>query len=1661
MPYYSTGCSYNDFINNFSTTGGVLNISNNNSGCNGTLPNSYTYNSNMTVSQFQGMNVNISVQSGGSWSQGFRIWIDWNHDFDFSDVGEDVWSSGSASTSVFTGSITVPIGALPGITRMRVLCSFASVPNQSAFCGINYSFGECEDYNFEILGISACSGLPAPGKTFASTSIACIGENINLTLQNQTNSSGVTYQWYNNAGPILGASNATLSVTANSNDTYYCAVTCSGTTVNSTPTTISIRNFLECYCIPVMPNGCGTTHYISNVTFESSFTPINNTSGSCQSLGYSNYTTSILPANVTQGDAILPGGIKVEINNGGQEFAGAWIDFNHDANFSASEYILLTDEDGAAPWIYTNATVFVIPAITLTGLTRIRVRSQYNSTILPNTACSAYYTGEIEDYLIYIHEIQPCNGLPNTANIVASTNTVCPGDTVYFSLQNQISQSGIAYQWYNNGGAITGATNSYYIQGILSPDSIYCSISCGGGNSIFSNGIGITTSNFNCYCAANSQTGSSGGYYGLITNVTFDSINNSSGFPLLPPNYTNYQPGNNTTTHILPGSVHTINVTLSKYTQAAVWIDFDQSGTFDTYEFTYIGSNPNSAPFTFNTNISFPTGLLPGQTKMRIRSEAQSSSTSNSFTFNPSNSCGNTYVGETEDYTIYIDPLPICSNVTNPGNTLASESSVCFGVTVLFTLQNNTNASALNYQWYSKIQGLIQGATNSYYSQPINTTDTFWCEVKCPISGQNEVSNYTVVNMKDFLECYCTSSPAYTYDEEIYKIIINNNVTPSLYSDINSCINPAPGTGSILNRYSNFKNLGALTTVSKDQTVSFSIFEDECDGAAYFQCGIAMWIDYNHNGSFLDAGEKVYGEQTTASGPRTAIGTFTVPSNALSGITAMRVTAAEGFAGSALTPCLNYSFGETEDWLINIIPATITSLFATTACNSYTWSKDGQTYISSGIYTSTNINSSGALVIDSLNLTINNSTTSNIAITACDSYFWQGVTYTSSGSYINTTTNNSGCDSIEILNLIINNSSGSLYYDTVCNSYSWNVSGQTYNQSGIFTISSLNSVGCPHVDSLLLIVHDNIIDTISIISCDSYQWAGLTYTVDGYYTHTFNSTFGCDSVVTIILTINSSSNSSNSATACNSYVWNTQTYTQSGTYTFTSLNAAGCTHTQTLVLTLNSSTSSNSSATAINSYTWLVAAQTYTQSGTYTYTSLNAAGCTYTQSLALTIQQATVLYTISNLVQTANNQFAFDVWATNTGNTALNVRSLSFGLNCSPGLGTLSFTYLSGSKDALFNSISTYTASSALKGSGANSYYHLRLSTGNATSGNEPLLAANTPVKIGRFRVSASGNFSNGTNPFLPPSGVSALQLLTASGFTQCVLNARINSSSTVYSLYGTGNAATGTALNSLSAQMQPSPSSSNPFLLYSCLPTGTSNSVTACGSYTWTMNGQTYTQSGTYTHTSLNASGCTHTDTLQLNIQVCETELHLGCLLEGYYDGNAGMMPVLQNQGEATTAGACDTIQVELHSDTAPYFMEASTHAVLQQNGTAICIFPIQSGSKYIVVKHRNAIETWSAQPINMGAVVNYDFRTAASQAYGGNQQDVSGNNSLYALYSGDINQDGNIDLYDLLLVNDDIENFIYGYYATDITGDGNVDLYDLLILENNITNFIYAIQP
>jgi hypothetical protein len=136
------------------------------------------------------------------------------------------------------------------------------------------------------------------------------------------------------------------------------------------------------------------------------------------------------------------------------------------------------------------------------------------------------------------------------------------------------------------------------------------------------------------------------------------------------------------------------------------------------------------------------------------------------------------------------------------------------------------------------------------------------------------------------------------------------------------------------------------------------------------------------------------------------------------------------------------------------------------------------------------------------------------------------------------------------------------------------------------------------------------------------------------------------------------------------------------------------------------------------------------------------------------------------------------------------------------------------------------------------------------------------------------------------------------------------------------------------------------------------------------------------------------------------------------------------------------------------------TTTAVLHTNGTATAVFSSAvSGNYYIVVKHRNALQTWSASAMPFPATANYNFSTAITQAYGSNQIQVA--SGVYAMYSGDVAIDENMDLLDLGSVESDISNFLFGYLATDLNGDGNVDLLDGPVLEANISNFVFASHP
>jgi hypothetical protein len=193
----------------------------------------------------------------------------------------------------------------------------------------------------------------------------------------------------------------------------------------------------------------------------------------------------------------------------------------------------------------------------------------------------------------------------------------------------------------------------------------------------------------------------------------------------------------------------------------------------------------------------------------------------------------------------------------------------------------------------------------------------------------------------------------------------------------------------------------------------------------------------------------------------------------------------------------------------------------------------------------------------------------------------------------------------------------------------------------------------------------------------------------------------------------------------------------------------------------------------------------------------------------------------------------------------------------------------------------------------------------------------------------------------------------------------------------------------------------------------------------------------------------------------ITNTTLNLTCFIQGYYDSVAGIMkPVLFNQGEPTTTGACDSIDVLLHGTAAPYPVLYSVRTVLQQNGNATCVFPSLNGNYYIAIMHRNAVQTWSADSVAFTTpTVTYNFTNAQTQAYGGNQIEVAP--GVWALYTGDIIVDENVDLVDLGELETGINNFDFGFKPADLNGDGNVDLVDSPILEANISNFIFSNHP
>ena len=236
--------------------------------------------------------------------------------------------------------------------------------------------------------------------------------------------------------------------------------------------------------------------------------------------------------------------------------------------------------------------------------------------------------------------------------------------------------------------------------------------------------------------------------------------------------------------------------------------------------------------------------------------------------------------------------------------------------------------------------------------------------------------------------------------------------------------------------------------------------------------------------------------------------------------------------------------------------------------------------------------------------------------------------------------------------------------------------------------------------------------------------------------------------------------------------------------------------------------------------------------------------------------------------------------------------------------------------------------------------------------------------------------------------------------------------------------------------------------------------SVSACNSYTW--EGITYTSNATPTHVYTNTNGCDSVVTLQLNLLIC-SPLEVDALLSGYHKTGATMRTVLLNAGITNAMPhQTDSITVELHNASAPFSVVAVCKTIIDTLGNIPCLFEnsFLGESYYLVIKHRSSIQTWSAAPVLFTANSQYNFTDAQQKAYGDNLLEVE--TGIFAIYCGDMNQDGFVDSFDYPLLDNDIFNGVNGVYVnTDLNGDGFVDSFDFPLFDINSFNGISVIRP
>jgi hypothetical protein len=282
-----------------------------------------------------------------------------------------------------------------------------------------------------------------------------------------------------------------------------------------------------------------------------------------------------------------------------------------------------------------------------------------------------------------------------------------------------------------------------------------------------------------------------------------------------------------------------------------------------------------------------------------------------------------------------------CAGAPTAG-TVTAPTAACSGTNFYLGLAGSDFSTGITYQWQSSPNGTVYtNIAGAIYSVDTvsQTASTFYrCIVTCTASGLPSTTNAVNVTMNPFSVCYCASNATNISDEDILNVSVGN------ISNSSTCTTTGGGS-SILNEYSDYTAV-MPANLGQSAIIPFSVQVGTCGGN--YTNSVAIYIDLDQNGSYADAGENVYLSAAGTNGAHIESGTFTVPAGAMLGNTGMRVISRETGTPSTITPCGTYSYGETEDYIVNITvppacaqPIGLTAAAITANSANLGWTESG------------------------------------------------------------------------------------------------------------------------------------------------------------------------------------------------------------------------------------------------------------------------------------------------------------------------------------------------------------------------------------------------------------------------------------------------------------------------------------------------------------------------------------------------------------------------------------------------------------------------------------------------------------------------------------------------------------------------------------------------